>query len=391
MPEGLVLGSAADLVGGGVAQPHHMEGVRDLAGIRQRGVERGPVWPRQVQHPPADLLQPSAGTRQQPLGGRLGAAAWHYVKQLAPACVDDAGGPGLGPEPAAAPQQDLVEAQRAHIADPFGVGIDQRLTPAAHRDVHRMPAAPQLFGDAAVGLPSARPARRPAPRFCGQLLARRRDIGVLLGDGPRPTARLTATPPALVPHQPRRPPERTQIHQLDPAHAMGPQQPATAHTGRPRRPPTDMHPQQRARPVADAELLDIAQSHQQLTDTRRVALHRDPPGSRLPVNADSGGSLAFSRGQPPPSPHPQTRRVGSLSRDRACGSVRPRLRDLSGGLHRRDRACGSVRRDWRAGTRERAVAAQAAAAQVRPARPSSDRVRAAAGDGATRPRRRQPR
>ena len=37
--EGPLLHSAADLVEGGVAQPHHMERVRDLGRVGQRGVE----------------------------------------------------------------------------------------------------------------------------------------------------------------------------------------------------------------------------------------------------------------------------------------------------------------------------------------------------------------
>ena len=45
-----------------------------------------------------------------------------------------------------------------------------------------------------------------------------------------------------------------------------------------------------------AEHLHIAQSRQQLAHARRVSFHRDPPVVRLPVSADSGGSLAFSRG-----------------------------------------------------------------------------------------------
>ena len=52
----------------------------------------------------------------------------------------------------------------------------------------------------------------------------------------------------------------------------------------------------RTQRVFDAEHLDVAESHQQLTRARRVNFHRDPPSSRLLVSVDSGGSLAFSRG-----------------------------------------------------------------------------------------------
>ena len=114
-PGGLLLDSAAGLVEGVVAQPHDVERVRDLLRVGHCGVERGPVGAREVQHRPADANQPAAGPRKQPLCGRLGGAAWDYVGKLAPADVEDAGGPGLGPEPAAAPHQMLVEAERGHI------------------------------------------------------------------------------------------------------------------------------------------------------------------------------------------------------------------------------------------------------------------------------------
>ena len=76
-------------------------------------------------------------------------------------------------------------------------------------------------------------------------------------------------------------------------------------TRRSRHPPADTHPQRRTLLVVDAEHLDIAQSHQQLAHARRVALHRDPPWLGCFHSADSGGSLAFSRGplRPPLRPH----------------------------------------------------------------------------------------
>ena len=108
-------------------------------------------------------------------------------------------------------------------------------------------------------------------------------------------------------HQLDRPPERRQVHQRHRPLAVGPHRSATAPTGRPRRPQTHMHPQRRARRVVDAEHLHIAQSHQQLTHAHRVNFHRDPPVIRLPVSADSGGSLAFNRGPSQLLLHPQTR------------------------------------------------------------------------------------
>ena len=49
VPKGLVLDSAADLVEGGVGQPHDVERVRDLSGVGQRDLVGGPVGAREVQ------------------------------------------------------------------------------------------------------------------------------------------------------------------------------------------------------------------------------------------------------------------------------------------------------------------------------------------------------
>ena len=134
-------------------------------------------------------------------------------------------------------------------------------------------------------------------------------------DVPAQHPRARAAPPSLVPHQPHRPAERGEVHQLHRPLAIRPQRTATALTRRSQRPPADVHPQRAALAVSDAEDLHIAQSHQQLAHARRVALHRDPPDSRLPISTDSGGSLAFSRGPLPPPLRPQTMLLCLSSRD----------------------------------------------------------------------------
>ena len=111
----LVLDPAAHVVEGVVAQPHDVEGVRDLSGFGHSGVERGPVRAREVQHRPADGLEPDVGPAQQPACGRFSVAASDYVEELAASDVDDAGVPGLGPEPSPAPEQGLIEPQRLHV------------------------------------------------------------------------------------------------------------------------------------------------------------------------------------------------------------------------------------------------------------------------------------
>ena len=69
-------------------------------------------------------------------------------------------------------------------------------------------------------------------------------------------------------------------------------------------------PQRLAGLVFDAEHLHIAQSHQQLTDARRVALHRDPPDCRLssaPILGDPSRSAADPR-----APHSTLKREEPL-------------------------------------------------------------------------------
>ena len=110
--QGLVLDSAADLVERGVGQAHHMEGVSDLLRVRHRGFIGGAVGAREVQHRPADLLQPALWSPQQPARRPISGAAWHHVEKLAPRDVDDAGAPGPLSEAAPAAEQGLIEPQR---------------------------------------------------------------------------------------------------------------------------------------------------------------------------------------------------------------------------------------------------------------------------------------
>ena len=109
----------------------------------------------------------------------------------------------------------------------------------------------------------------------------RRDLAILLGHGARRASSPRATPPALVQHQPRRPPERREVHQLHRPLSIRPQQSATVPAVGLGTSPADVDPQRLAGLVVDAEHLHIAQSHQSLTHARRVALHRDPPVIRL--------------------------------------------------------------------------------------------------------------
>jgi len=120
----------------------------------------------------------------------------------------------------------------------------------------------------------------------------------LFGHRPRLTTRVRAHPTPFVPHQPHRTPEHRQIHQHHRPLAFGPHPSPAARTRRPLSVSAHMHPQRSVGLVVDAEQLNIAQSHQQLTHAYRVTHHRDPPVSDLVNSTDSGGSPAHNRGHP---------------------------------------------------------------------------------------------
>ena len=204
-------------------QPHHTERVRDLLGVWQRHLDRGPIRARDVQHRPRMAQRHARGPIGKPLRGRFGRPASDYVQQLAPPDVDDASRPGLGPEASPPLNQMLIEPECLSLGDALNIDVQQRLASAAHRRVHRMPTTSQLRSDLFERAATARLARHPTSRPCRQLLARRRNSGVLLSDRPRRALQARTAPPAFVPHQPHPPPERGEVHQLHQPLTVGPQ------------------------------------------------------------------------------------------------------------------------------------------------------------------------
>ena len=257
-----------------------MERVGDLAGVGQRLVEGAPVRPGEVQHAPVDALAPRLGLCEQPPGGTRSVATRDKVEQLTLGHVHDGGAPPAGAPRAAAPEQGLIEAERLHRADPCGVRGEQRFAPGEHRPVRRVPVTTQLgghIGDRA-GVAAHRHSR-PASRPRRERRPRRRDLLIDLGERPHHTARRRTAPPPLVPHEAHRAPERRKVHQPHRAGALGPHRPAAAPTRRPC-PSPDVQRQRPAERIVDAEDLHIAETDDQLTDTRRVLLHRGPPPIR---------------------------------------------------------------------------------------------------------------
>ena len=158
----------------------------------------------------------------------------------------------------------------------------QRPAPAAHRRVDRVPAASQLIEARSLtrGRPRPALARRPAPRprqSAAPAAARSRDPA--RSRCPPGIPRSRAAPPALVQHQPRRPPERREVHQLHRPLSIRPQQsPPQSLARRAWRPRRRMWTPSGSPASSSTPSTSTSPSPtSQLTHTRRVALHRDPP------------------------------------------------------------------------------------------------------------------
>ena len=130
-------------------------------------------------------------------------------------------------EPSAAGHQRLVETQRLNTVEALRVSFAQHLTPALHRGAHHMPATTQLAGQVSQRAAAASLKRHPTTRARGQPPTPRHDLTVLCSHRPNRAIDRWAPPPALVPHQPRRPTKQQQIHQHHPPTAVRPQPPTT--------------------------------------------------------------------------------------------------------------------------------------------------------------------
>ena len=125
MAEGLVLDPPADLIDPLVGQLADVEGIGDLDGGGEHGVDRQPPRTRQVQHGPANGVTPHFGLLVEPLAGASGGAALDDIEQLSGFDIDDRGRPRLGPPAALPGEEHLIEPQRGHRTD-AGRVLDQR-------------------------------------------------------------------------------------------------------------------------------------------------------------------------------------------------------------------------------------------------------------------------
>ncbi len=167
-----------------------------------------------------------------------------------------------------------------------------------------------------------RPARRVAHRAARDAMRPgQRNSRVLVGERAHRTRPARAQPAALVPHQPRRAPERRQIRQAHLAGAVTTHRPAAAPTARTTR---QLDPDPPAAPLNNAAHRHTRpQPDDQQQRTRKVNNHRDPPESGQQHASDSGGSLPT---QPDPQPAHSTRKREEPANTPygwtvACGSI----------------------------------------------------------------------
>ena len=109
-------------------------------------------------------------------------------------------------------------------------------------------------------------------------------------------------------HQPHRPAERRQVHQRhgrSPSDHNGPPQPP--HAGLGARRCTCTRSGAPGASSTPSTSTSPSPTNNSRTHTHRVNFHRDPPNLGCLGSADSGGSLAFSRGPLPVPLRPQTR------------------------------------------------------------------------------------
>jgi hypothetical protein len=200
MPEGGLLGPAADLVDHRVGQLDGVEVIDDHGGVAKRCHQRAGVAPPGVDRDRAHPGQPAVPSGTEPAGHCGPGAVGHQVQQPAALQVDQAGDPSGGRQAGGLEEAGLVQPKRGDPRQPRRV-VHQRPAMIGHRPHHRRPADPQVACHCSdrMGVLADPPAGLGAGPF-GQHRPRT-DRGCPLGPSPHPASRLTTAPEALAPQQ----------------------------------------------------------------------------------------------------------------------------------------------------------------------------------------------
>jgi hypothetical protein len=108
MPEGGLLGPAADLVDHGIGQPDGMKVVHHHPGVAQRGDQGAGIPAPGVQRDRSHPGQPTSRLGAEPAADRGPGAVGHHIQQPTALQVDQAGHPSGGREPGGLEEAGLV-------------------------------------------------------------------------------------------------------------------------------------------------------------------------------------------------------------------------------------------------------------------------------------------
>jgi hypothetical protein len=202
--ERLVLHAPAALVELLVRELDHVEGVGDLG-------EHLAIGAREIEGRVADLGSPRAATLGKPRHGFCARAARDDVQELTTADVNDLGGELLAMEGASSHHERFVHAERVDGPEATGI-VDEGLSVGDDGVVHGVPVAAELSGDL-VDTPrtASHLRRRPTAGTIGHGHARSCDPVVGFGPAASSARWVRTAPPALVPHEARRPAEARQV------------------------------------------------------------------------------------------------------------------------------------------------------------------------------------
>lgn len=171
-------------------------------------------------------------------------------------------------------KEHLVGPERLDVTEAPGV-VDQGRSTGDDRVVHCVPVAAECLGDLAdAPPPPADLERRPPPGSIGHRHPGCSDATVLLSPAALGAGALRAAPPALAPSEPRRTPERGQVHKLDVSSSLADGDRAALSAPDEACPRLDLDQQRIGRDAVDT---DLGQPDEQLAHGNSVAFHGGSP------------------------------------------------------------------------------------------------------------------